>query len=102
MRAKLADTVQEHTYITSQAEDTETLADPMHGQVRRVREKSWSDGMFTAHGGEFFHGGEKPRVLELRGDAHGDREIVVAYPDDVHTGHGNDGFQILESLHRFQ
>jgi len=44
----------------------------------------------------------KPRMLKLCRDTHGDSEIVMAYPSDVYTGHGNDGFQILESFYRFQ
>ena len=41
-------------------------------------------------------------MLKLCRDTHGDGEIVMAYPGDVYTGHGNDGFQILESFYRFQ
>ena len=41
-------------------------------------------------------------MLKLGRDAHGDGEIVMPHPGNVHTGHGNDGFEILEGFRRFQ
>jgi hypothetical protein len=51
VRTKFAHAVQEHAYITAEAEGTEPLADPVHGQFWSRREKSRSDAVAPAYGG---------------------------------------------------
>src|ERR1035437_299288 len=84
--------------IAAQADHAKSFADPMCCGLRRGRERSGSHAVSAACGREIDHGLKQPRVIELRGNAHGNGEIVVTYPGNVDTGHRNDGLEIFKRL----
>ena len=51
---------------------------------------------------QIIHGLQQARMIELRGNAHGDGEVVVADPGDVDAGNGDDGVEILECADTFR
>ena len=102
VRAKLADTVKKYANITAQTDHPKTLVDPVHGRLWRRRQKSRGNTVAAANRNQFVHCGEKPRVFKLCRDAHGDGEIVMSYPGNIHAGYGDDLLQILKGFFRFQ
>src|ERR1017187_2879498 len=99
---KLAHPIQEYAYIAAQANHAKSLTDPMCGGLRRRRKESGRYAVLPACGNEIVHRLKELRVVELRGDTHGNREIVMAYPRNVNSRQGYDFFKILKGLYGLQ
>src|SRR5580658_4326287 len=102
MRAKPPHRIEKHADIASQADGAKALLDPVRGRLGRCGQESGRDAVAPASRNQCIHGGEASRMIELRGNAHRDGEIVMAYPSDIYTGNGDDLIEILECLLRFE
>src|SRR5882762_1579218 len=79
--------VKEHPDVTSKADHTKSLTDPMRGRLLRGREKAGSYSMFLAHGYKVIHSLEEARVVELRWETHGYGQVVMSDPSHVDARH---------------
>src|SRR5215472_14130217 len=100
--AKFSHAVEKYADVAAQADHAEAFADPVSGRFRCGRKKSGRYAVPAACGHEVIHGLQQPGMVELRRNAHGYGEIVVANPRHVDAGNGNDGFEILESANGFE
>ena len=83
---EIAYSVEKHADVAAQADGAKSFADPMNGRLGCGGQESWRDAVPLAGCNQRIHRREKPRVLELRGNAHRHSEIVVAHPGDIHAG----------------
>src|ERR1035441_4775474 len=72
---KLAHPIQEYAYIAAQANHSKSLTDPMCGGLRCRRKESWRYAVLPACGNEIVHRLKELRLVELRGDTHGNCKI---------------------------
>src|SRR6266567_2967426 len=98
--SKSADTIKEDADVASQTNGAKTLADPVNGSFGTRGQKAGRNSISSTDGQEVIHCAQQPWMIELRGDAHRNGEIVVSYPRYVHPRDRDYRIQICEGLFR--